>query len=76
MTIANVTFDFFEQRRVEGDAMPQIFFKKVMVVQERGNFEVSDFHFPRRYAPYGTWFINCNTVKIDVTITNNILYGY
>lgn len=46
---------FLKQRRFKGVAMPQIFFKKVMVVQERGDFEVSYFHFPRcaRYAPCG-----------------------
>lgn len=58
LTITDLTFDFLTQRRVEGDDMPQIFFKKVMVVQERGDFEVSYFHFLRaRSGPYRRYLL-------------------
>lgn len=41
---------------VNGDNMPQIFFKKVMVVRERADFEVSYFHFPRHTVAYAPWY--------------------
>lgn len=49
-----------ESNRVEGDTMPQFFFKKVMVVQARADFEVSYFHFP--FCAYRTVLLGVNTV--------------
>lgn len=46
-----------ESNKVEG-TMPQFFFKKVMVVQARADFEVSYFHFPFRL----TVLLGINTV--------------
>lgn len=37
--------------------MPQIFFKKVMVLQEPGAFEVSHFHFPA--SAHGKQILTC-----------------